>query len=206
MIHDWRLIIEKQKQSTIETMTIRRLWSTIRAVLLIFFFLASPGFLFSAEPEVTGSEEDSAAETKIRITADRLESDHEKNLVEFSGNVVATEDDVLIEADRMKIFYTPSEDQSVETGKIEKIVSEGNVKIVFDGATKTAVADKAVYLADKKVLELSGGDPRVWSGKNMIRGKKITVFQAENRSLVEGDDGDQVEATLFVEEGDGLGQ
>lgn len=155
---------------------------------------------------MTGSEVDSAVETKIRITADKLESDHEKNLVEFSGNVVATQDDVVIEADRMKIFYTPNEDKSVETGKIEKIVSEGNVKIVFDGATKTAVADTAVYLADKKVLELSGRDPRVWSGKNVIRGKKITVFQTENRSLVEGDDRDQVEATLFVEEGDGLGK
>jgi lipopolysaccharide transport protein LptA len=125
-------------------------------------------------------------------------------LVEFTGNVVAVEDDVVIEAERMKVFYTPGEDQSVDAGRIDKIVSEGNVKIVFDGATKTAEAEKAVYLADTKVLELSGGDPKVWSGKNVIRGKKITVFQTENRSLVEGEDGEQVEATLFVEEGDGL--
>jgi lipopolysaccharide export system protein LptA len=155
---------------------------------------------------VTKSEDNAAAQTTIRITADRLESDHEMKLVQFTGNVVATEDDVVIEADRMKIFYTPGEDESVEAGRIDKIVSEGNVKIVFDNATKTAVADKAVYFADKKVLELSGGDPKVWSGKNVIRGKKITVFQNENRSLVEGEDGNQVEATLFVEEGDGLGK
>jgi lipopolysaccharide export system protein LptA len=54
------------------------------------------------------------------------------------------------------------------------------------------------------VLELSGGDPKVWSGKNIVRGKKITLFQAENRSLVEGADKDQVEATLYVKEEDGL--
>jgi lipopolysaccharide transport protein LptA len=173
-------------------------------IALILLFLAHPSGLLSAEPEVTGSEEEAATQTTIRITADRLESDHEMKFVQFTGNVVATEDDVVIEADRMKIFYTPGEDESVEAGRIDKIVSEGNVKIVFDNATKTAVADKAVYLADKKVLELSGGDPRVWSGKNVIRGKKITVFQAENRSLVEGDDGNQVEAMLFVEEGDGI--
>jgi lipopolysaccharide transport protein LptA len=174
------------------------------AVLLILLSLAHAPGLFSAEPKVMGSEEEAAAQTAIRITADRLESDHEMKLVQFTGNVVATEDDVVIEADRMKIFYSPGDDESVEAGRIDKIVSEGNVKIVFDGATKTAVADKAVYLADKKVLELSGGEPKVWSGKNVIRGKKITVFQTENRSLVEGDDGAQVEATLFVEEGDGL--
>jgi lipopolysaccharide transport protein LptA len=190
------LIIEEHKQSTIETMTMSKLASTIWAVLLILLFLV--------QSEAAGSEESAATQTRIRITADRLESDHEMKLVQFTGNVVATEDDVVIEADRMKIFYTPGEDESVEAGRIDKIVSEGNVKIVFDNATKTAVADKAVYMADKKVLELSGGDPKVWSGKNVIRGKKITVFQTENRSLVEGDDGNQVEATLFVEEGDGL--
>jgi lipopolysaccharide transport protein LptA len=174
------------------------------AVLVVLVALALPPGLFSAEPEGVGSEEDAAAQTKIRITADKLESDHEMQLVQFSGNVVATEDDVVIQADRMKVFYTPGEGESVETGRIDKIVSEGNVKIVFDGATKTALAEKAVYLAETKVLELSGGDPQVWSGKNVIRGKKITVFQNENRSLVEGDDGAQVEATLFVEEGEGL--
>lgn len=182
----------------------KRLECTKAAVLITFILLICPAGLFSAEPAVSGSEENAAVETTIHITADRLESDHEMRVVEFSGNVIATEDDVVIKADRMKIFYKPGEDQSLGPGTIEKIVSEGNVKIVFDGETKTAVADKMVYLADQKVLELSGGDPRVWSGKNMIRGKKITLFQMENRSLVEGAGSDQVEATLYVEEGDGL--
>ncbi|MEE9401579.1 MAG: LptA/OstA family protein, partial [Desulfobacteria bacterium] len=126
------------------------------------------------------------------------------NLVEFLGNVVATEDDVVITADRMRIFYRSGGDASPGAGTIEKMISEGNVKIVFDNKTKTAVAEKAVYLADVKVLELSGGDPKVWSGKNVVRGKKITLFQAENRSLVEGAGEDQVEATLYVKEGGGL--
>ena len=181
-----------------------RLASTICAVLVVVLSLALPPGLFSAEPEVTASEHDAAVQTKIHITADKLESDHGMKLVQFTGNVVATEDDVVIEADRMKVFYTPGEGESVDTGRINKIVSEGNVKIVFDNGTKTALAEKAVYLAETKVLELSGGEPQVWSGKNVIRGKKITVFQNENRSLVEGDDGTQVEATLFVEEGEGL--
>ena len=60
------------------------------------------------------------------------------------------------------------------------------------------------YLAEKKVLELHGEDAKVWSGKNVVRGKKITVYYTENRSLVEGATGDQVEATLFVKEGGGL--
>ncbi len=154
---------------------------------------------------MTGGEKHGEAETAIRITSDRLESDHEMRWVEFIGNVMAIQDDVVITADRMKVFYIKSDGQtSMGAGTIEKIISQGNVKIVFDNKTKTAVADKAVYLADQKVLELSGGDPRVWSGKNMVRGKKITLFQAENRTLVEGDGKDQVEATLYVKKGSGL--
>jgi lipopolysaccharide export system protein LptA len=183
----------------------KRLGDTTKwAVLIVLLCMLSPPALVLAEPEKTESEKQGKTETSIRITADRLESDHKMSLVEFSGNVVATEDDVVITADRMKVFYKPGGDTSLGAGTIEKIISEGDVKIVFDNKTKTAVADRAVYLADQKVLELSGGDPRVWSGKNIVRGKKITLFQAENRSLVEGAGKDQVEATLYVKEGGGL--
>jgi lipopolysaccharide transport protein LptA len=182
----------------------KRLEKTKRAVLVFLLCMLCPCGLVLAETQETGSEEHKGPETAIHITADRLESDHKMSLVEFSGNVMATGDDVVITADRMKVFYKSGGDTSTRGGTIEKIVSEGNVKIVFDNKTKTAVADKAVYLAGEKVLELSGGDPKVWYGKNIVRGKKITLFQAENRTLVEGTDKDQVEATLYVKEEDGL--
>jgi lipopolysaccharide export system protein LptA len=174
------------------------------ALLIILLCLGYPASLVLAESPVTGSENHGKARTPIRITADRLESDHMQRWIEFIGNVKATQDDVVMTADRMKVFYKTGGDTSIDAGTIEKIVSQGNVKIVFDNASKTASAEKMVYLADQKVLELSGGDARVWSGENMVRGKKITLFQAENRTLVEGADEDQVEATLYVKEGGGL--
>jgi lipopolysaccharide export system protein LptA len=175
------------------------------ALLIILLCLGYPAAPVLAESRMmTGGREHGKAETAIHITADRLESDHKMRWVEFIGNVMATQDDVVITAGRMKIFYKPGGHTSMAAGTMDKIISQGNVKIVFDNKTKTAVADRAVYLADQKVLELSGGDPRVWSGKNIVRGKKITLFQAENRSLVEGAGKDQVEATLYVKEGRGL--
>ncbi|RLB83621.1 MAG: lipopolysaccharide transport periplasmic protein LptA [Deltaproteobacteria bacterium] len=173
-------------------------------LLIIFLCLGfgTPSVL--AESQVTGNEKFGGTESPIHITADRLESNHKMRWVEFIGNVMATQDDVVMTADRMKIFYKSGGDTSMEADALEKIVSQGNVKIVFDNKTKTAVADKAVYKADQKVLVLSGGNPRVWSGNNIVRGKKITLFQAENRSLVEGEGQDQVEATLHVKNGGGL--
>lgn len=182
------------------TMPDRTKW----ALLIVLLFLGYPAAPVLAETEATGSERHGEAETAIRITSDRLESDHKMQWVEFVGNVRATQEDVVITADRMKVFYKSGGPASTGASAIEKIVSRGNVKIVFDNKTKTAEADKAVYLADQKVVELSGEEPRVWSGKNMVRGKKITLFQAEDRTLVEGAGKDQVEATLYVKEGEGL--
>jgi lipopolysaccharide export system protein LptA len=177
---------------------------TKSALLIVLLCLGYPGPPVLAETQATGSEKHGEAETAIRITSDRLESDHKMRWVEFVGNVMATQEDVVITADRMKVFYKSGGPVSTGAGAIEKIVSRGNVKIVFDNETKTAVAERAVYLADQKVVELSGGEPRVWSGKNVVQGKKITLFQAENRTLVEGAGKDQVEATLYVKEGEGL--
>ena len=180
--------------------TMKRLDRTKLALLIVLLCLGYSPITVLAESQVKHED----AETPIRITADRMESRHNMGWVEFIGNVMATQDDVVITADRMKVFYKRDGNTSLEAGTIEKIISQGNVKIIFDNKTKTAVAEKAVYLVDQKVLELSGGEPRVWSGKNMVRGKKITLFQAENRSLVEGAGKDQVEATLYVKEGGGL--
>ncbi len=177
---------------------------TKSALLIILLCLGYPVSPVLAESPKTGCEKHAEAKTPIHITADRLESNHKQRWIEFIGNVMATQDDVVITADRMKVFYKLGGHTSIGAGTIEKIISQGNVKIVFDNESKTAVAEKAVYLADQKVLELSGGDPRVWSGKNVVRGKKITVFQAENQTLVEGAGKDQVEATLYVKEGGGL--
>lgn len=184
----------------------KKLHYTKSALLIILLCVGYPVPCAPAESQAAAHEKHGKPETAIRISADRLESDHKMRWVEFTGNVIATQDDVVVTADRMKIFYKSDGNPSMSAGAgtIEKIISQGNVKIVFDNKTKTAMADKAVYLANQKVLELSGGNPRVWSGKNMVRGKKITLFQAENRSLVEGVGKDQVEAILYVKEGGGL--
>ena len=174
---------------------------TLAVVVLCYGHFAHP---LLAEPSVSAPPEESEPKAPIRITADRLESVHQQGWVDFIGHVQATQADVVMTADRMRVFYQYKDDSSEEVAKIQRIVSEGNVRIVFDNETRTAEADRAVYEADQQVLELSGGDAKVWSGKNIVRGKKITVFYAEKRSVVEGAGQDQVEATLFVKEGNGL--
>lgn len=165
-------------------------WATIRPV--------------SSQPSETAPKDKTDLGRPIHITSDAVESDHSMGWVEFTGNVKATQEDVVVTADRIKVFYRSDGVSSMGATTVEKIVSQGDVKILFDHKMKTAVAEKAVYTADQHVLVLSGGDPRVWSGKNVIRGKKIILFQAEDRIVVEGDEKEQVKATLHTEGEGGL--
>ena len=73
----------------------------------------------------------------IHVTSDRLEADDEAQIVIFSGNAVATQDDVTIYADRLTIKYTG------EKREITQVIADGQVRIVQQ--EKLATGEKAVY-------------------------------------------------------------
>jgi lipopolysaccharide transport protein LptA len=176
----------------------------LAGLFLIGFVVGSvAGPAMSAEEtEKAKGEKDKGGQ--IHISSDKVRSNQNERWVEFIGNVKATQDGGVITADSIRIFYNPDADESkgVSSTAVDRMIAQGSVKILFDNASKTAVAQKAVYTTHDKVLVLSGGEPTVWSGQNVIHGKKITVFQAEDRTLVEGDEKNQVEAT-FHSQGEG---
>lgn len=177
----------------------RRLW--LFALLLAHCVVP----LSSSHGEETSVEGAPATPASpVRITSDRVDSDAKGRWVNFTGDVRATQDDGTIWADSLKVYYRPTEEGSAVSGTIDRMIAEGNVKIVFDGESKTATAQKAVYTTADQVLVLTGGTPKVWSGKNFVQGSRITLFQEEGRTVVEGDDTGRVEATFFTEDEGGL--
>lgn len=136
---------------------------------------------------------------KIHITADKLISDHEAKYAEFIGNVVATQRDTVITADKLKIFLKRDMDNKknplASDESIKKIVANGNVQIKFDN--RVAVTQQAVYITETRVLVLSGADSKVISGNNSISGEKITIYRTDGRIQVEGDEVERVEAVFY---------
>lgn len=136
---------------------------------------------------------------KIHITADKLISDHEAKYAEFIGNVMATQRDTVITADKLKIFFKRGMDNKKNPlagdESIKKIVANGNVQIKFDN--RVAVTQQAVYITETRVLVLSGADSKVISGNNSISGEKITVYRTDGRIQVESGKGERVEAVLY---------
>lgn len=141
-------------------------------------------------------------ENRIQITADRLITDtKEKNAV-FIGNVKATQGTTVITSDRLRVFYRENavddNQNKSQTDAITRILAEGNVKIVFD--EQIATTDRADYLAQEKIVVLTGHDSKITHGNNTIRGSKITFYRDDGRIHVEGGDGERVKAIFYSEE------
>lgn len=118
--------------------------------------------------------------TPIDIAADRLSADSAKESVTFEGNVVVTQDDVTLHADRVFAEY------SRESKAIEKITAEGNVRVVQAG--REARAARAVFYNIEQRIVLSGGADLRY-GENSLKGETMTIYLRENRSVVSGAEG-----------------
>jgi lipopolysaccharide transport protein LptA len=107
--------------------------------------------------------------TTTEIYADEAFFDSTKNMGIFSGRVKVTDPRFNLQSDKLTVFITKGESQS-----LEKAIAEGNVGLVRDrpdpngGPPTRAVgrADKATYTAATGDVELRG-TPRVQEGANM---------------------------------------
>jgi lipopolysaccharide export system protein LptA len=121
-----------------------------------------------------------------------------KNLdqrVIFDRNVTVIKGDMDLHADRVEVVLAkpsgPAASGSpgdgvgpdiLSEGNIERIVADGNVKVMQ--GTKTVTADHAVYHRADETVVLTG-HPETWEEGVRIAGSKITILLKEQRSIVE---------------------
>src|SRR6266540_3626315 len=107
--------------------------------------------------------------TTTQIYADEAFFDSTKNMGIFSGRVKVVDPRFNLQSDKLTVFITKGQNQS-----LEKAMAEGNVGLVRDrpdpngGPPTRAIgrADKATYTAATGDVELRG-TPRVQEGLNM---------------------------------------
>ena len=107
--------------------------------------------------------------TTTEIYADEAFFDSTKNMGIFSGRVKVVDPRFNLQSDKLTVFITKGQNQS-----LEKAIAEGNVGLVRDrpdpngGHPTRAVgrADKATYTANNGDVELVG-TPRVQEGPNL---------------------------------------
>jgi lipopolysaccharide transport protein LptA len=107
--------------------------------------------------------------TTTEIYSDEAFFDSTKNMGIFSGRVKVIDPRFNLQSDKLTVFITKGENQS-----LEKAIAEGNVGLVRDrpaasGSPPTRAVgrcDKATYIAATGDVELTG-TPRVQEGPNM---------------------------------------
>ena len=116
-----------------------------------------------------GAAGESTGPTTTEIYSDEAFFDSTKNMGIFSGRVKVIDPRFNLQSDKLTVFITKGESQS-----LERAIAEGNVGLVRDrpaanGAPPTRAVgrcDKAIYTAATGDVELTG-TPRVQEGQNL---------------------------------------
>ncbi|MBK5276664.1 MAG: lipopolysaccharide transport periplasmic protein LptA [Desulfuromonadales bacterium] len=119
-----------------------------------------------------------SADLPITIKSNDLTTDNKGKTAVFTGKVVAKQGDLTIFCDKMTVYYGKTE------GEVDKIESDGNVRIVQEN--RTGLASHAVYDSKQGQITLTGGNPKVKQGEDTVSGEIITYFIDEERSSVTG--------------------
>ncbi len=141
--------------------------------------LAAPG---GAYAQAQASQHDRSL--PIEITADRLEVVQPDRVATFTGNVDAVQGDMVLSADRLRVYYNGSGQGAAPAavgGSIRRIEAEGNVFLSSPSQTaqgKTGVYDVA---SDQLTLE---GSVVLTQGDDVIRGDRLEVDLASGHSRV----------------------
>jgi lipopolysaccharide export system protein LptA len=147
----------------------------------------------AAESPARRRDEDKGA--PVTVDADQLESLQKEGLVIFTGNVVARQNNSVQYADRMEVYLDAAGDRIVRT------VSTGTVKIITKDCRVGTARRAEYYDAEQRVILI--GNARVWQEDNVVTGERITMYLAEDRSLVEGGRQERVKAVFYPKRDEG---
>ena len=141
------------------------------------------------------------------ITAKKMTVKNQDSQAVFEGPVVLTRGSLLVYSDRMVVMFRTQDPPAINTQKghegvkgvtpsrgpdvvpavsnrsVNRIEATGRVRIEKDSGSATC--EKAIYYHDGDKIVLTG-DPVAWDKGTRVSGKQITMFLAEDRSVVEG--------------------
>jgi lipopolysaccharide export system protein LptA len=145
------------------------------------------------------------------VTSQRMTFKNHESQAVFDGAVVLRRGALVVYSDRMVVSFggqEPGESDSKKTANGEKglppvkgpdtvsnravsqIEATGRVKIERDAGNATC--QKAVYFRDEDKIVLTG-DPVAWEKGTRVSGNRITMFLAEDRTVVDGGSHVQIE-------------
>jgi len=182
-------------------------WIWSRRLAAFVWLVASVAYAAETGAVKSGPSEGQAT----TITAQKMTVRNQENKAYFEGTVVLIKGALVVHSDAMVVSFKPKETpgerpsnpspvHSAEGEKkpkaeegalptagsksISMVEATGRVKIEKEGGTATC--EKAVYYEEGEKIVLTG-EPIAWQKGTKVTGKVITMYLAEDRSVVEGE-------------------
>lgn len=160
-----------------------------RILMLSFCLVAITGITAMAAP----------AKDDVKVTSKKMTYSADGQTVVFTGDVVVRHPKADMWANKVTVYLQNDKNApksegtgGINPGKIQKIVSQGNVRIKME-QNRRGTCDTATYTLNNELLVMTGS-PKLSEGKNTIAGNVIKFWVKENRSEVIGSSNQPVEA------------
>jgi len=149
-------------------------------VMAVMLLMIDPAGVFSQSLDHDSNQ-------PIEISADSLEVAQEEQIATFAGNVDAVQGDLVLSADRLKVYYEgKSSSIGLAAGSgsaIRQIDAEGNV--ILSSPEETAEGDHGTYDVSGKLVTLKG-EVVLTRGANVIRGDHLEMDLVSGKSRIVG--------------------
>ena len=147
----------------------------IKLNLVVLFLLLAAQIIVAEKTQVIDSSWVNDETNCTVITSESLSFNQKKQVAVFSDNVVVTDPQVQIHADRLTVLFS-------EANQIVSLEGYGNVVIEKDD--KKGFGSKATYVASIGTIVLTGS-PRIERGQDILSGEIITFYRNTGRLLCE---------------------
>ena len=169
-------------------------------IWLLLLSWLTPAMMTGAQAAVDAASNGASEEVGTTVISQKMTFKNQESQAVFDGAVVLTRGTLVVYSDRMVVsFKNDDAKKPAETSKatatpakgpdtvsnraVTQIEATGRVKIERDAGNATC--QKAVYYRDEDKIVLTG-DPVAWDKGTRVSGKRITMFLAEDRTVVEG--------------------
>jgi lipopolysaccharide export system protein LptA len=117
----------------------------------------------------------------VDFEADRIEVQDKANRAVFSGNVHATQGNMILDAAKMTVAYTNQE--SAGSPSVQRVDASGGV--VVRSPDQTARGNFGIYDLNRKLITMLGAVTLI-QGTNTVRGGRLVIDLNSGRSVMDG--------------------
>jgi lipopolysaccharide export system protein LptA len=152
------------------------------AMMRLRFLLLAPVFVAIAPAE--GQQAPARASSgfnsnaPVDVQADRIEVQDRADRAIFSGNVVATQGNMTMNAARVTVVYTNNNGVDVQ-----RMEATGGVRL--HTPTETATGNVGLYDVNRRLVTLIGG-VHLSQGQNRVQGGRLVLDLNSHRAVVDG--------------------